>query len=140
MGDHTDYNEGFVLPVAIDRDCLIGVRPRADGLIAVRSLDVEPDEAVVEVMADGTDEPSRVEPGWGRYVAGVVRALAERERPPVGMDRPLVDRAARLRSFLERGARGGIRRGSLPRRRVRDELEARHVFRTCRPIGDLCQQ
>ena len=86
MGDHTDYNEGFVLPAAIDRDCLIAVRPRADGRLVVRSLDVVPDEAVVEVAADGTDEPAQVEPRWGRYVAGVVRALAERKRRSVGMD------------------------------------------------------
>ena len=52
MGDHTDYNEGFVLPVAIDRDCLIGVRARSDGRMLVRSLDVSPD-AIVELAADG---------------------------------------------------------------------------------------
>ncbi len=86
MGDHTDYNEGFVLPVTIDRDCLIAVRPRADGRVVVRSLDVDRAESVVEVAADGSDEPSGIEPAWGRYVAGVVRALAERGRPPRGTD------------------------------------------------------
>jgi galactokinase len=85
MGDHTDYNEGFVLPAAIDRDCLIGARARDDGRVRARSLDVEADGAV-EVAADGSDEPRLVEPAWGRYAAGVVRALAELGRKPVGMD------------------------------------------------------
>jgi galactokinase len=89
MGDHTDYNEGFVLPAAIDLECVIAVRPRGDGRVAVRSADMGEAEAVAEVAADGTDEPGTVEPGWGRYVAGVVRALAERGRPAAGMDATL---------------------------------------------------
>jgi galactokinase len=86
MGDHTDYNEGFVLPVAIDRDCMIAARPRCDGSIVVRSLDVDSPEGVVEIAADGSQEPAEVEPAWGRYVGGVVRELAERGRPPTGAD------------------------------------------------------
>lgn len=87
MGDHTDYNEGWVLPMAIDRECLLAARRRGDAFVRVRSLDVAPSagEAVV-VPADGSAEPSGVDPPWGRYVAGVVRALAERGRPPVGLD------------------------------------------------------
>jgi galactokinase len=83
MGDHTDYNEGLVLPVAIDRDCLIASRPRSDGRVRVRSLEAE---GSVDVAADGSEDPAAVEPAWGRYVAGVVRALAELGRPPVGVD------------------------------------------------------
>jgi galactokinase len=41
---------------------------------------------VVDVAADGTDEPGTVEPPWGRFVAGVARALAGRGRKPVGFD------------------------------------------------------
>ncbi len=87
MGDHTDYNEGFVLPSAIDRDCVVASVPTADGRVHVRSLDLE-DEAVgpIDVAADGSDEPHALEPAWGRYVAGVVRALARRGRPPAGID------------------------------------------------------
>jgi galactokinase len=86
MGDHTDYNEGFVLPVAIDLECVIGVRARVDRRVVVRSLDVSADEAVVNVAADGTDEPAAVDPAWGRYVAGVVRSLAEAGRAAAGLD------------------------------------------------------
>lgn len=84
MGDHTDYNEGLVLPVAIDRECVIAAAPRDDGRVRVRSLD-EPG-GLVDVAADGSDEPRGIEPPWGRYVAGVVRALAARGRPDRGID------------------------------------------------------
>jgi galactokinase len=83
MGDHTDYNDGLVLPLAIDRDCLAAWRPRADGRVVARSLELD---GVVEVAADGSDQPGAVEPAWGRFAAGVVRALATRGRPPIGLD------------------------------------------------------
>jgi galactokinase len=86
MGDHTDYNGGFVLPVAVDLECVIGVRSRGDGRVLVRSLDVGEAEAVVNIAADGSDEPAAVEPAWGRYAAGTVRALAEAGRAAAGMD------------------------------------------------------
>ncbi len=67
IGDHTDYNDGFVLPLAIDRDCMIAFAPRDDGRVQVRSLDV-------------------ADPGWNRFVGGAVDALADRGRTPTGMD------------------------------------------------------
>ena len=82
MGDHTDYNDGFVLPMALDLECVVAALPRADSVIQACSLDV--DEHEVTVPADGTSEPYTTTPPWGRYVAGLARALAERGRPPVG--------------------------------------------------------
>lgn len=84
IGDHTDYHEGFVLPLAVDRDCVIAARRRDDRRVTVRSVELR-DDGPVDVAADGSDAPSRVEPPWGRYVAGVVRALADAGRPPVGV-------------------------------------------------------
>jgi galactokinase len=63
MGDHTDYNEGLVLPVAIGLECVIAVRPRADQEVSLRSLD-------------------EVEGDWTRYVDAVREVLA----PPRGVD------------------------------------------------------
>jgi galactokinase len=85
MGDHTDYNEGFVLPLAIELECVVRAEPAADGVVRIQSLDLDPG-ATVTVAADGSDEPASVSPAWGRYAAGVVRALAERGRPAVGLD------------------------------------------------------
>jgi galactokinase len=81
IGEHTDYNEGYVLPIAIDRSCVVAARP-AD-VVSVRSLDAE---GAVEVQADGTVAAPDVVVPWGRYVAGVVHELAERGRPDQGMD------------------------------------------------------
>lgn len=86
VGDHTDYNEGFVLPLAVDRECVVGWRPRDDGRVVVHALDLD-DSATV--AADGRDDPGAVEPPWARLVAGVVRALRERGRPPVGLEAAL---------------------------------------------------
>jgi galactokinase len=73
IGDHTDYCEGFVLPMAIDRECRVSVTmsDRA-GRIAATSRELE---GAVEISADGTEDPRTVDPPWGRFVAGVVAAL-----------------------------------------------------------------
>jgi galactokinase len=84
IGDHTDYNDGFVLPLAIGRECAVRSAPRDDGRIRLSSQHAGMGE--VEIAADGSDDPAAVRPEWGRYVAGVVRVLAERGREPVGMD------------------------------------------------------
>ena len=73
MGDHTDYNDGFVLPMAIDREVVARVVRRDDGRVRVRS---QGHPGVVEVAADGSDDPRSVRPEWGRLPAGVVRACA----------------------------------------------------------------
>lgn len=83
MGDHTDYYEGFVLPLAIELECVVASRPNGDGRVRARSLD---EEAAVDVAADGSDDPPTVRPSWGRYVAGVVRSLADRGRASGGLD------------------------------------------------------
>ena len=81
IGDHTDYNDGFVLPMAIDRDCVVACERSS----TVRVVSLEAGESV-ELPADGSAELDRVEPAWGRYVAAVVHELAMLGRPPVGID------------------------------------------------------
>ncbi len=83
IGGHTDYNEGYVLPMAIGLGCLVRATPRSDGMVHVTSLDLGED---VQVAADGSTDPAEVEPAWGRYAAGVVRALAAHGRDSVGLD------------------------------------------------------
>jgi galactokinase len=81
IGDHTDYNDGFVLPLAIDRWCVVAAREAVT--VRVHSLDVD---GTAEVAADGSTEPETLGAGWGRYVAAVVSELAALGRPPVGME------------------------------------------------------
>lgn len=83
IGDHTDYNEGFVLPLAIDLSCVVRASPNPDGIVRLRSEAVD---GSVELAADGGTTPIEVAEIWGRYAAGVVGTLAERGRPAIGMD------------------------------------------------------
>jgi galactokinase len=64
IGDHTDYNEGFVLPLAIDLETVVRARPRDDAEIRLHS------------------ETS----GWDRYAAGVAEVLAARGRADLGIE------------------------------------------------------
>lgn len=76
IGDHTDYNDGYVLPMAIDRAVWIALRPSADGQVRVYSLDFgeqaefDPDALPAERVSGGADS-------WFEYVRGVAWALAE---------------------------------------------------------------
>jgi galactokinase len=83
IGDHTDYNEGFVLPVAIDLGCIVRAKPNDDGVVRLRSDALDGN---VVLAADGSTQPTDVEDVWGRYAAGVVGTLAERGRPAAGID------------------------------------------------------
>lgn len=76
IGEHTDYNDGFVLPFAIDRRTTAAVGRRTDGLVRVASA-FAPAE-VVEVPIDslaGDASFAATVPGWARYPLGVVWAL-----------------------------------------------------------------
>ena len=81
IGDHTDYNDGFCLPIAIDRECVVATRPAA----TVRVASLELDESI-ELPADGSGKLEDVEPVWGRLVVAVVSELAKLGRPSAGMD------------------------------------------------------
>ncbi len=66
IGEHTDYNGGWVLPMALELDCLVGYRPRGDGAVNVASLDA----------------PDDIEP----WTDALLNALAEEGRSAVGLD------------------------------------------------------
>ena len=73
IGEHTDYNEGFVLPFAIDKRASIAVRLRIDS--TVRLLSTFGGQGLV--LADAaTLAPGRVS-GWAKYPLGVVWALQQ---------------------------------------------------------------
>jgi len=74
IGEHTDYNDGFVLPCAIDRATVIAVRARDDRQVRVMALDGGPDRDTFALDAPITPAPARP---WTGYVRGMLReALA----------------------------------------------------------------
>ena len=71
IGEHTDYNEGFVLPAAIDLSTYVAIAPREDLRLRARSRHF--DQAL---DCDLHDLPSRGG-DWRDYLVGVVRALLD---------------------------------------------------------------
>ena len=71
IGEHTDYNDGYVMPFALAQRVLVAAAPRQDGIWSVTSLNNQSTEAF---------ESADLQPGmagWQAYVAGVVWALEE---------------------------------------------------------------
>jgi galactokinase len=73
IGEHTDYNDGYVLPIALPLGITARVTPTEDGMVRTTSAGVDgpPVEFAVADLAAGSVE------GWAAYVAGVVWALRE---------------------------------------------------------------
>ena len=70
IGEHTDYNDGYVFPVAIDRATYVAARPRDDGRIHVISADIgEEDQFALESIERSAERP------WSNYIRGVVKGL-----------------------------------------------------------------
>ena len=81
IGEHTDYNDGLVLPIALPQRTDAACSPRADDLLRVWS--VQTDELVEVALADVG--PGRPE-GWAAYVAGVLWALRAAGHEVRGLD------------------------------------------------------
>ena len=99
MGDHTDYNEGFVLPLGIDRLVLVAVRLREDDLVRTWSLQEDEPAAFDLSEVNEHDHPR----GWAAYIAGVAWAL-RREGVGVGGFDLVVDGAVAAGSGLASSA------------------------------------
>jgi galactokinase len=82
IGEHTDYNEGFVLPFAIDKTARVAVAVRPDS--TVRLLSTYGDQGLVTAdlaaLAPGSAK------GWTKYPLGVVWALQQRGIAVPGLD------------------------------------------------------
>ena len=72
IGEHTDYNGGFVLPMAINRYLLLAVQKRKDNLVKVVSTDFK------ERIEFSTSSLEKNEFSWGEYIKGCCWALQEK--------------------------------------------------------------
>ncbi|MER5528922.1 galactokinase [Streptomyces sp. NPDC002677] len=82
IGEHTDYNDGFVMPFALPHVTTAAVSRRTDGVLRLHSSDIE--GGVVELSLDALEPGTDQE--WTAYPAGVVWALREAGHPVTGAD------------------------------------------------------
>ncbi len=95
IGEHTDYNDGFVLPFAIEARTYVAARVRGDAVLRMRSVQKHTGDVSID-LAD--IEPGKPD-GWAAYVAGVVWAARAAGHDVRGMDL-LVDGRVPLGSGL----------------------------------------
>ncbi len=86
LGEHVDYNDGLVLPAAIDRAVRLAAAPRSDRLVQLQAMDLgqsvtfDLDRLEQKVDADGQPLP-----GWALYPAGVAWVLQQHGYAVSGM-------------------------------------------------------
>lgn len=78
IGEHTDYNDGFVLPLAIDRAVWLAATPRADRQVRILAVTLDrQDTFALDGLAPAP------EAHWSNYVRGVL-AMLDRQAGPLG--------------------------------------------------------
>ncbi len=84
IGEHTDYNDGFVLPMAIDRYTIVAAAPSSNGPSAIQL------RSTIGNGAISLDLAKPIKPGakgaWSNYPAGVVAGFLARGANPGGFD------------------------------------------------------
>jgi galactokinase len=85
IGDHTDYNGGFVLPMTINRALWMGVRGRGDGVVRIYSIDYDK-----ECRFDVHAELEKDRDSWFEYIKGCAWILQQKSFPLSGFDAVLV--------------------------------------------------
>ncbi|MEU7696911.1 MULTISPECIES: galactokinase [unclassified Streptomyces] len=82
IGEYTDFNDGFVLPLALPHTAVAAVSRRDDGILRLHSADV--DGGIVQLAVDSLEPLSGG--GWAAYPAGVVWALRAAGHAVTGAD------------------------------------------------------
>ncbi len=80
IGEHVDYSEGFVLPMAIDRACYVAARRRTDGRLRMRSAQFS------ETIECGLNDARPAQSHWSAYPRGVAWALTQAGERLTGAD------------------------------------------------------
>lgn len=79
LGEHVDYNDGWVLPIAIDRAAYVAARPVETAHVSLHALDVRAETTFrLAQVAQKVDARQQPLPSWAKYAAGTAWALRER--------------------------------------------------------------
>lgn len=81
IGEHTDYNDGFVLPVAVDREIIMAASPRDDGEVHLYAVDLDAKSSFSLERIERDPHAS-----WSNYIRGVLLLLSQRGLPLRGMN------------------------------------------------------
>jgi len=128
IGEHTDYNNGYVLPIAIDRHVVIAAAPsRAnDGRIRAYSAALD---STVDIQPDAPLDPG--EPAWANYLRGVVAGFARQGVVPPAIDLAIVSEVP-LGGGLSSSAALEVATATLLEAVTGHMLEPREKARLCR--------
>jgi galactokinase len=80
IGEHTDYNHGFVLPAAVDRGIALALKPRSDRRYVLHALDL--DRRIEGNLGELAPHPER----WPNYLLGVLDQLQKSGNPLGGFE------------------------------------------------------
>ncbi|HHF2869752.1 TPA: galactokinase family protein, partial [Vibrio alginolyticus] len=83
IGEHTDYNDGFVLPCAINYQTVAAAAKREDSLVRVVSVDYGNAVDEFDITQEITFQPDKM---WANYIRGVVKCLLARGYQFTGVD------------------------------------------------------
>ena len=72
IGEHTDYNGGFVFPGAIDKGMIIEIKPNGTDIVKAYSIDLK------DYVEFGLNEEDAPRASWARYIFGVCREMIKR--------------------------------------------------------------
>ena len=72
IGEHTDYNGGFVFPGAVDKGVVAAIRPNSENEVRIVALDLN------EECRFGLEESDKPEASWAHYIFGVCREIQKR--------------------------------------------------------------
>ncbi len=85
IGEHTDYNDGFVFPAAIDREVVVAARRRDDRMVRLYSENFA-EESTFDLDAFARVPAEKGAPTWSNYVRGIVRILLDAGHPLHGFE------------------------------------------------------
>lgn len=83
IGEHTDYNDGYVLPAAIDKAAYIALTPRVDNEIHLHSIDLN------DTYTTTVDAIEKTKNSWPNYILGVVEQFRKKGFDIQGFDAAL---------------------------------------------------
>lgn len=86
IGEHTDYNGGFVFPGAVDKGMVAEIKPNGLDKVRAYAIDINPADGEANYVEFGLNEEDKPQEHWACYVFGVCREMQKRGVEVKGFD------------------------------------------------------